>query len=143
MPRRANLLAIPSLSELDRSAGGIGQQLIRKLRSAYKSGELKKGDSLPSTRALAASLGLSRGTIVEDFEQLRAEGLVDSRARGVSLVADLRPSAVLPLCLPRSVTRHANSPPLPTHTAQFEATTKTKRQQKTQPNTNTTPADII
>ena len=143
MPRRANLLAIPSLSELDRSAGGIGQQLIRKLRSAIKSGELKKGDSLPSTRALAASLGLSRGTIVEVFEQLRAEGLVESRARGGTLVADLRPSAGLPLSLPRAVTRHANSPPLPSHAAQFEATTRTFGLQKSLPFAIATPADII
>ena len=36
------------------------------------------GEPLPSTRALAGSLGIARGTVVEVFEQLIAEGFLES-----------------------------------------------------------------
>lgn len=74
MSRTAHNPKIPSLGELDRSAGTLGRQLAQKLREAVKNGALKPGESLPSTRALAASLGVARGTVVEAFEQLIAEG---------------------------------------------------------------------
>lgn len=78
MPRTAHNPKIPSLGELDRSAGGLGRQLAQKLRDAIKQGALKPGESLPSTRALASSLGVARGTVVEAFEQLIAEGFLES-----------------------------------------------------------------
>lgn len=78
MSRTAHNPKIPSLGELDRSAGGLGRQLAQKLREAVKNGALKPGESLPSTRTLAASLGVARGTVVEAFEQLIAEGFLES-----------------------------------------------------------------
>lgn len=78
MSRTAHNPKIPSLGELDRSAGGLGRQLAQKLREAVKNGALKPSESLPSTRALAASLGVARGTVVEAFEQLIAEGFLES-----------------------------------------------------------------
>ncbi|MFC4963464.1 PLP-dependent aminotransferase family protein [Alcaligenes sp. GCM10023179] len=78
MSRTAHNPKIPSLGELDRSAGGLGRQLAQKLREAVKNGALKPGEPLPSTRALAASLGVARGTVVEAFEQLIAEGFLES-----------------------------------------------------------------
>ncbi|GHC38633.1 GntR family transcriptional regulator [Alcaligenes pakistanensis] len=78
MPRTAHNPKIPSLGELDRRAGALGRQLAQKLRDAVKSGALKSGESLPSTRALASSLGVARGTVVEAFEQLIAEGFLES-----------------------------------------------------------------
>lgn len=78
MSRTAHNPKIPSLGELDRSAGALGRQLAQKLRDAVKNGALKPGESLPSTRALAASLGVARGTVVEAFEQLIAEGFLES-----------------------------------------------------------------
>lgn len=78
MSRTALNPKIPSLGELDRSAGSLGRQLAQKLREAIKGGALKAGDALPSTRALACSLGVARGTVVEAFEQLIAEGFLES-----------------------------------------------------------------
>src|SRR3546814_12291201 len=37
------------------------------------------GEPLPSTRLLAKSLGIARGTVIEAFEQLLAEGVLESR----------------------------------------------------------------
>jgi GntR family transcriptional regulator/MocR family aminotransferase len=42
-------------------------QLERELRGAIRSGRLAAGSALPSTRALADQLALSRGVVVEAF----------------------------------------------------------------------------
>src|SRR6185312_9333290 len=45
------------------------------------------GTALPSTRGLAADLGVSRGVVVEAYEQLVAEGYLTSRPGGYTQVA--------------------------------------------------------
>ncbi|MCT4712106.1 PLP-dependent aminotransferase family protein [Enterobacteriaceae bacterium H11S18] len=79
MSRKANVLAIPAIGKLDRKIGQLSQQLAQALRNAIHKGELKAGDMLPSTRSLAASLELARGTVLEAFEQLVAEGFLESK----------------------------------------------------------------
>lgn len=54
------------------------QQLYEHLRSAILSGQLPKGTQLPSTRALADKLGVSRNTILNAYDQLFAEGYLES-----------------------------------------------------------------
>ena len=49
-------------------------QLEEQLRDGVRSGRLAAGDRLPSSRALAAELGVSRGVVVEAYGQLAAEG---------------------------------------------------------------------
>jgi GntR family transcriptional regulator/MocR family aminotransferase len=53
--------------------------LYRELRSAILEGRLKPGTRLPTTRGLAAQYHLSRGIVVNVFEQLLAEGYLESR----------------------------------------------------------------
>jgi len=65
----------------------MGQQLAQGLRKAIASGELKPGERLPSTRTLSESLGVSRGMIVEAFDQLKAEGYLESLPRAGTAVA--------------------------------------------------------
>ncbi|MFC7698379.1 PLP-dependent aminotransferase family protein [Bradyrhizobium sp. GCM10028915] len=89
MARRRNIIAIPSLGSLDKTAGRLGQQLTQVLREAISNGMLKPGERLPSTRALAASLQLARGTVIEAFGQLHAEGYLEARARGGTIVANV------------------------------------------------------
>ncbi|MCW2605305.1 MAG: transcriptional regulator, GntR family with aminotransferase domain [Pseudonocardiales bacterium] len=57
------------------------------LRSAIRDGRLPAGSPLPSTRALAADLGLARGTVVDAYERLRTEGLLRTRAGAATTVA--------------------------------------------------------
>ena len=57
------------------------------LRAAIREGRLTAGTRLPSTRALAHDLGLARGTVVEAFAQLQAEGYLDSRRGAGTWVA--------------------------------------------------------
>jgi GntR family transcriptional regulator/MocR family aminotransferase len=59
------------------------------LRAAVRDGRLAAGTRLPSTRALAGDLGLSRGTVVEAYAQLTAEGYLDARHGAGTWVADL------------------------------------------------------
>jgi GntR family transcriptional regulator/MocR family aminotransferase len=65
------------LIELDRSRPrGLRAQIEDALRSAIRSGRLAPGDRLPSSRALAGDLGVTRGVVVDAYEQLAAEGYV-------------------------------------------------------------------
>ena len=76
------------LVPLDRASGEpLHRQLEQGLREAIRSGRLGPGSALPSTRALAAELGVSRGIVVEAFEQLAAEGYLTSRPGGTTQVA--------------------------------------------------------
>ena len=68
------------LIELERSrARGFRAQVEDELREAIRSGRLAPGALLPSTRALAADLGVTRGVIVAAYDQLVAEGYLASR----------------------------------------------------------------
>ncbi|AGK46934.1 aminotransferase class I and II family protein [Burkholderia thailandensis MSMB121] len=79
MARRARIIEIPSLGTLDRAAGNLSRQLAQALRDAVRDGEVEPGDALPSTRFLAASLRIARGTVVDAYEQLIAEGFLESQ----------------------------------------------------------------
>jgi len=61
--------------------------LTQALRRGITDGVLAAGTPLPSTRALAAELGLARGTVVEAYEQLVAEGYLVTRPRAGTRVA--------------------------------------------------------
>src|ERR1700748_2085536 len=62
-------------------------QLERELRDAIRSGRLAAGERLPSSRALAGELGLSRGLVLECYSQLQAEGFLTSRSGSATRVA--------------------------------------------------------
>jgi GntR family transcriptional regulator / MocR family aminotransferase len=63
------------LVELDRSGDTpLHEQIERSIREAIRAGRLAAGARLPSTRALAAELGVSRGVVSEAYGQLTAEG---------------------------------------------------------------------
>ncbi|MDI3403208.1 MocR-like pyridoxine biosynthesis transcription factor PdxR [Streptomyces cavernicola] len=49
------------------------------VRAAIRTGRLRASDPLPSTRALAAQLGIARGTVVQAYAQLAAEGWLITR----------------------------------------------------------------
>src|SRR5690349_13076838 len=65
----------------------LSPQIEEQLRDAIRSGILQPGTQLPSTRALAADLGVSRGVIVNAYQELLAQGFLESRRRAVPVVA--------------------------------------------------------
>ncbi|GAB3854866.1 aminotransferase-like domain-containing protein [Dactylosporangium cerinum] len=76
------------LVELDRTGGGpLHRQLEASIRAGIRSGRLAPGSALPPSRALAASLGVSRGVVVTAYEQLTAEGYLTSRSGGYTTIA--------------------------------------------------------
>jgi GntR family transcriptional regulator / MocR family aminotransferase len=56
----------------------LHEQIERSLREHIRSGRLPAGTRLPSSRGLAAELGVSRGVVTEAYEQLAAEGYLTS-----------------------------------------------------------------
>jgi len=72
----------------DRRKGSLTNQLVASLRTQILSGSIKPGDRLPSSRDLARDYGVSRGTIVNVIEILRAEELLVSRKGSGVFVAN-------------------------------------------------------
>lgn len=73
---------------IERGSGiALHRQLAEGIRHAIRSGRVRQGGVLPPTRVLAADLGLSRGVVVEAYQQLTAEGYLVSRSGGYTEVA--------------------------------------------------------
>lgn len=90
-----------------RDRNPLHRRIYDELRQQILDGRLRRGARLPSTRALAIDLRVSRSTVVQAFAQLRAEGYIESISRGSTRV-----SAHLPDRLVR-----ADPPPMPHRTA--------------------------
>jgi GntR family transcriptional regulator/MocR family aminotransferase len=67
--------------------------LARTLREAIQDGALREGARLPSSRGLAAQLGVSRGVASDAYGQLETQGLLIIRPRSAPIVAPVRPVA--------------------------------------------------
>lgn len=69
----------------------IPGQIAAAVRAAVAAGTLQAGDRMPSSRALAQRLGVSRGSVSAAYDQLHAETYLTSRPRsGVRVNPGLR-----------------------------------------------------
>ncbi|MEW2130343.1 PLP-dependent aminotransferase family protein [Streptomyces sp. NPDC005435] len=86
-------------------AGGTGlrQGLTDALRDAVRGGRLAPGTRLPSSRALAADLGIARNTVAEAYAGLVAEGWLTARQGSGTRVAE---RAMSPATAPEAPVRH-------------------------------------
>ena len=66
-------------------------QLYEHIRQAILNGQLKSGEQLPSSRALARQLGVSRTTAMQAFEHLAAEGYLSGHTGAGTFVSQLPP----------------------------------------------------
>jgi GntR family transcriptional regulator/MocR family aminotransferase len=73
--------------------GALHAQLYRGLRRAIVGGRFPPRTRLPSTRALAQELALSRNIVLLAFDQLQAEGYVDATIGSGTYVAAVLPDA--------------------------------------------------
>ncbi|MFG6202528.1 PLP-dependent aminotransferase family protein [Nonomuraea sp. JJY05] len=90
MPQHSPSLAAVGIT-LDPAPGvAISRHLYERIRDAILSGQLRPGLRLPSSRALAAELGVSRTTTVTAYERLRDEGYLDGRVGAGTTVALLQ-----------------------------------------------------
>src|SRR6266704_6337660 len=100
--RRRSIIAF-AMIRLDRTAADpLHLQLYRQIRDELTSGSFSDSSSrLPSSRALAADLGISRLTVNLAFEKLHAEGYLRSRVGSGTFVADSLPETFLSSGRPR------------------------------------------
>src|SRR5580693_7257401 len=73
---------------LDLAGSRVRAGLETALRDAVAAGRLHPGTRLPSSRALAADLGIARNTIADAYAQLVAEGWLTARQGSSTRVAD-------------------------------------------------------
>jgi GntR family transcriptional regulator/MocR family aminotransferase len=75
---------------LERARGEtLRAALERTLRDAIREGALRAGVRLPSSRRLAAQMGVSRGVASDVYAQLEAQGFVVMQPRSAPVVADV------------------------------------------------------
>jgi GntR family transcriptional regulator / MocR family aminotransferase len=94
-----------------RAPGGLQKQIYTGIRQAILDGVLLPGARLPSSRALAADLGVSRTTTLLAFDQLMAEGYLGSHRGSGTFVAHELPDDLPRVGIPRR-TVGSKHPPL-------------------------------
>ncbi len=112
LPHDAYELGFPL--NLDRAARSpLHMQLCEQLRQAVLDGRLVAGTRLPSTRALAQTLGVSRTVTSAAYDELFAEGYLESRrGSGTYIGRDLPPlPGRLPYSIPSAPPRWLNHVP--------------------------------
>ncbi|WP_397450653.1 PLP-dependent aminotransferase family protein [Pseudomonas sp. NA-150] len=82
----------PTGIELDRRHG-LTRQLYQILRGRILDGSLSSGTRLPASRDLAASLSISRNSVMRAYDQLYAEGFTEGRIGDGTYVAQLPTNA--------------------------------------------------
>ena len=88
MPRARVADALTPHLALQREGGeAMHRQLYSTFRSAILDGVFAPGTRLPSTRALADDLGVSRTTVLQAFERLVSEGYATARSGAGTRVA--------------------------------------------------------
>lgn len=106
---------------LDRAANTpVFRQIYDALRTAILDGRLAPGQRIPSTRALAADIGVSRLPVLTAFEQLLHEGYLVGRKGSGTFVTERIPDHLL---RPRGASRPAPRKAPRRETAPAAATT--------------------
>ena len=78
-----------ALYHLERARPATLQAQIRELLvESIRNGQLKGGDPVPSTRAMAARLQVSRNTVTLAYQTLATEGFLASRERAMAWTLD-------------------------------------------------------
>ncbi|CAN7222027.1 PLP-dependent aminotransferase family protein [Rhizobium rhizogenes] len=87
----------------DQPEDGAGQaprlgarRIYEELKAQIANGIYASGSPMPSTRSLAAELGVARSTVTIAYEQLLSEGFIESKQGARTRVAMLRPVESLP-----------------------------------------------
>lgn len=89
--------AFPFVTLSDRTVSQIPmyRQIYERMRQAILSGELPAKSRVPSSRALARQLGISRMTVVNAYDQLFAEGYLGGKIGAGTFVASVLPEELM------------------------------------------------
>ncbi len=71
----------------------IYEQLRRQIIEGIASGELEKGEELPSVRQLAEDIGINLHTVNKTYNILKSEGYLTIDRRKGAMVSDVMPNA--------------------------------------------------
>lgn len=105
MPKHPTALNLAAIAPNPASPQSLVQQLYQNLRSAVLDGRLPVGMRLPASRLLAAELGLARNTVLTAYEQLVAEGYLESRTGDGTYVSRALPDDLLSVGAPTTSTK--------------------------------------
>ena len=88
MVKRASGALLQGIKLDPSSTRPLTTQITIAIRDTILEGGLRAGERLPATRTLASDLGVSRTTVVDVFERLVAEGLVESKTGAGTFVSE-------------------------------------------------------
>src|SRR3954468_460400 len=104
--RRHSVMSFEMVRRDRSSSEPLYQQLYRQIRQELESGSFDSSASrVPSSRVLAATLGISRPTVNQAFSKLLAEGYLQVRKRSGISVADHLPATFLKAAKPATTAR--------------------------------------
>ncbi len=95
MPKQLEEIPLVGIKLLPGLKKPLYQQLYEQLRIAILEKRFGGGKKLPGTRALAASLGLSRNTVNLAYEQLMIEGYIQGEIGAGSFITENLPEKML------------------------------------------------
>lgn len=83
----------PSLSNIslnhDSGASSLQEQLYFKILDLIENKSLRPGDPLPSSRKLASEIEVSRSTVVNVYNRLLEEGLLETKSGNGTFVSEI------------------------------------------------------
>ena len=89
--KRASAIYFPPITLVASKRYPLYSQLYDWFRAAILDGRLRPGQRVPSTRSLAADLGISRAPVLGAFEQLHAEGYLQTTVGAGTHIASALP----------------------------------------------------
>ena len=111
MVKRAGGALLLSIGIDHQSARSVSSQLHSALRDLVLAGSFGVGERLPASRTLAKELKVSRTTVIEAYDRLTAEGLIESRVGAGAFVSDRRERT--PPSAPRHTAHRVATAPSP------------------------------
>ncbi len=85
----------PLFQELLLPRGVIKDQVYHALRNAILDGRLTAGSKIPSSRALAEMMAISRNSVISGFDRLMDEGYLVTRKGAGTFVCEHIPDSVI------------------------------------------------
>src|ERR1700679_2841665 len=89
--------SISPIIAIDRDAERpLHQQVYDGYREAILRGDLQSGQKIPSSRELAAEIGVSRFPVLHAYAQLKAEGYFESHVGSGTIISATLPEQMMP-----------------------------------------------
>jgi DNA-binding transcriptional MocR family regulator len=101
---------LPTLSE---GSGPVYRRIVEALSNDIASGRLKRGEQLPTHRALAQALKIDLTTVTRAYGEARRGGLLDARVGQGTFVSETTARATVDLPHPVKIDLSMNVPPQP------------------------------